>query len=125
MNFTKRRTQVEPKELALKICKILSDKKAKDITMIDVNRMTIIADYFVIVSASSNTAVKALAQELEYQMSEKYNRNPTRSEGMQEGRWVAMDFSEVIVHIFYEETRKFYQLERLWTDGENVTVFQD
>ena len=116
---------MESKDLALKICEILSSKKAKDITMINVNHMTIIADYFVIASASSNTAVKALGQELEYQMGEKYNRKPSRSEGMQEGRWVAMDFGEIIVHIFYEETRKFYQLERLWTDGENVTVYQD
>lgn len=116
---------MESKELALKICGILSSKKAKDITMINVHHMTIIADYFIIASGSSNTAVKALAQELEYQMGEKYSRNPLRTEGTQEGRWVAMDFGEVIVHIFYEETRKFYQLERLWTDGQNVTVYQD
>ncbi|HEY8389650.1 MAG TPA: ribosome silencing factor [Clostridia bacterium] len=116
---------MESKELALNICGILSSKKAKDITMIDVNHMTIIADYFVLASATSTTAVKALAQELEFQMGEKYNRNPLRMEGIQEGRWIAIDFGEVIVHIFYEETRKFYQLERLWTDGENVTVYQD
>jgi ribosome-associated protein len=116
---------LESKDLALEICRILSSKKANDITMINVNHLTIIADYFVIASATSNTAVKALAQELEKQLEEKHARSPLRSEGLQEGRWVAMDYGEVIVHIFYEDTRKFYQLERLWTDGENVTIFQE
>jgi len=116
---------LESKDLALEICRILNSKKAKDITMINVNYLTIIADYFVIASASSNTAVKALAQELEKKLEEKHNRSPLRSEGLPEGRWVAMDYGEVIAHIFYEDTRKFYQLERLWTDGENVTIFQE
>ncbi|HEY8418864.1 MAG TPA: ribosome silencing factor [Clostridia bacterium] len=116
---------MESKDLALEICRILSSKKAKDITIINVRHLTIIADYFIIASATSTTAVRALAHELEEKLYEKHNRSPLRSEGIREGRWVAMDYGEVIVHIFYEETRKFYQLERLWTDGENVTVYED
>ncbi|HEY8443688.1 MAG TPA: ribosome silencing factor [Clostridia bacterium] len=116
---------MESKDLAKEICRILSSKKAKDITIIDVHNLTIIADYFVIASATSTTAVRALAHELENKLLELHNRAPLRSEGVREGRWVAMDYGEVIVHIFYEETRKFYQLERLWTDGENATVYED
>jgi len=116
---------LKSKDLALEICRILSSKKAKDITIINVNHLTVIADYFVIASATSNTAVKALAQELDKKLKENHDRAPLRKEGIQEGRWVAMDYGEVIVHIFYEETRKFYQLERLWTDGENITIYED
>jgi ribosome-associated protein len=116
---------LESKDLATEICRILSSKKAKDITVINVHHLTIIADYFVIASATSTTAVRALAHELEDKLIENQNRAPLRREGIQEGRWAAMDYGEVIVHIFYEETRKFYQLERLWTDGENVTLYQD
>lgn len=115
---------MESKELSEKICNILSSKKARDIIVINVKEMTVIADYFVIASASSNTAVKALAEEVDDKLSE-IDRPPLRMEGMSEGRWVAMDYGDVIVHIFYEETRKFYQLERLWTDGANVTVYED
>ncbi|HEY8423273.1 MAG TPA: ribosome silencing factor [Clostridia bacterium] len=116
---------MEPKELALEICRILSSKKAKDITIINVNHLTVIADYFIIASGTSTTAVKSLAQELEKNLLENHNRAPLRMEGVREGRWVAMDYGDVIAHIFYEDTRKFYQLERLWTDGENVELYQD
>lgn len=116
--------QIQTKDLAYKICKILSDKKAFDITIIDVSNMTIIADYFVLASARSTTAVKMLAGELEEKM-EQAGYNCLRKEGLREGRWVAVDYGEIIVHIFHEETRNFYQLERLWTDGANAIVYND
>ena len=107
-------------ELAAKICELLDEKKALNIVKIDLKDLTIIADYFVIASARSTTAVKALANYLDEKLS-LLSHPPRRMEGMGEGRWVACDYGTVIVHIFFEETRAFYQLERLWTDGRNVT----
>lgn len=104
------------------ICKLLDEKKAKDITIVNIEGMTIIADKFVICSARSNTQVKALVDIVDEGMS-KEGYEPLRIEGKQEGRWAVLDYGDVIVHIFYEETRKLYSLEQLWSDGANVTYY--
>lgn len=106
------------------ICTVLDDKKASDITVIDVSEMTIVAEYFVIASAGSNTAVKALCGAIEEKM-ENFEVKVIRTEGMKEGRWVAMDYGSVIVHVFHYETRQFYQLERLWIDGANSLKYPE
>jgi nicotinate-nucleotide adenylyltransferase len=111
--------QMRATKMADDICSLLYDKKAKNILSIKVSEMTVIADYFVIASASSTTHVKALAEHLSEQM-QNQGYPLLRHEGRREGRWVALDFNEVVVHIFYEETRQFYSLERLWTNGQNV-----
>ena len=104
------------------ICKLLDDKKAKDIVMVNLENLTVIADYFIICSARSNTQVKALSDIVEEGMS-KAGMEPLRAEGKQEGRWAVLDYGDVIVHIFYEETRKLYSLETLWSNGANVTHY--
>lgn len=104
------------------ICKLLDEKKAKDITIVNIEGLTIIADKFVICSARSNTQVKALVDIVDEGMS-KEGYEPLRVEGKQEGRWAVLDYGDVIVHIFYEETRKLYSLEQLWSDGTNVTHY--
>lgn len=104
------------------ICKLLDEKKARDITIVDIEHLTIIADKFVICSARSNTQVKALVDIVDEGMS-KEGFEPLRVEGKQEGRWAIMDYGDVIVHIFYEETRRLYSLEQLWSDGTNVTHY--
>lgn len=104
------------------ICKLLDEKKAKDITIVNIEGLTIIADKFVICSARSNTQVKALVDIVDEGMS-KEGHEPLRVEGKQEGRWAVLDYGDVIVHIFYEETRKLYSLEQLWSDGTNVTHY--
>ncbi len=104
------------------ICKLLDEKKARDITIVDIEHLTIIADKFVICSARSNTQVKALVDIVDEGMS-KEGFEPLRVEGKQEGRWAIMDYGDVIVHIFYEETRKLYSLEQLWSDGSNITHY--
>lgn len=105
------------------IVKILDQKKAEDIQVIKVNDLTIIADYFVIASTTNSTHVKALVDEVEYQLKEK-GIEPRQLEGYQYANWIVMDYGDVIVHVFHEETRKFYTLERLWSDGESVDVQQ-
>lgn len=104
------------------ICQLLDDKKAMDITLVELTDLTVIADYFVICSARSNTQVKALSDIVEEGMS-KVGVEPLRVEGKQEGRWAVLDYGDVIVHIFYEETRRLYSLENLWSNGANVTHY--
>ncbi len=107
------------KELALAVCRILSDKKATDILKIDVADKTILADYYVIATGRSLTHVRSLAENLEEEL-DKLGSSPLRREGVREGRWAALDYGDVIVHIFNDESRLFYHLERLWDNGENT-----
>ncbi len=114
---------MQPQELANKIAKILSDKSASDINIIEVSDMTVITDYFIIASGRATTQVKALAEHVDDTLS-KEGLEPRRREGISEGKWVAMDYGDVIVHIFLKETREFYHLDRLWVNGDNVTVIE-
>ena len=99
------------------ICKFLSEKKANDIVKIYVADKTIIADYFVIASARSSTQVKALSEYVE-EFVEKNGGEVRRTEGIADGRWAVIDAGDIIVHIFNDEQRLFYHLERIWGDGE-------
>ena len=111
-------TQQEKLEL---IIKTLDSKKGEDIQAIRIADLTILADYFVIVNGNSNTHARTLADEVEYQMSEE-GIEPSGKEGHNGSNWIVLDYSDVIVHVFYKETREFYQLERLWADGEHLDV---
>ena len=110
---------MESFEKAKIVCDTLSAKKAYDIVRLDVSGKTVLADYFVIASAKSTTQVRALA---EYCMEavEKAGGEVRRKEGLTDCRWVVVDFGDVILHVFNDETRLFYHLERLWGDGENA-----
>lgn len=104
--------------LADGICQFLSQKKAQDIVKINVSDKTIIADYFIIASGRSTTQVHSLCDNIEDFCAKEYALDVRRREGVQEGRWAVLDFGEVIVHIFDDEQRLFYHLERLWGEGE-------
>lgn len=105
-------------ELIEKIASVLYEKKAQDIVALDVSGMTVITDGMVIASGRSALQVKTLADEVEDRLSEG-GISPLRKEGQQEGRWVVLDYGSVLVHIFHTQEREFYQLERLWENGEN------
>lgn len=107
------------------ICEILSGKKAHDIVYIDVEGKSSLCDYFVICSGRSTTQVKSLAENLEEKLSKEYGLEPRRREGVREGRWAVLDYADVIVHIFNDDMRDFYHLERLWEDGKNLTRYED
>ena len=109
------------KELAGKIVKILDNKKALDIRVIGISDLTIIADYFVLATGTSNTQVKALADEVEYQLKQQ-DIMPSRIEGYNSSSWILVDYGNVVVHIFQKDTRDFYSLERLWADGEQIDI---
>ena len=110
---------MEVLELPQEIGNYLSSKKAEDILLIDVREKTALCDYFVIASGRNTTQVRALCENLEEHLS-KQGIEPRRTEGVRDGRWGVLDYGDVIVHIFNDESRLFYHLERLWTEGENV-----
>ena len=107
------------------ICKILSEKKGRNIVYIDVEDKTSLCDYFVICSGTSTTQVKSLAENLEEKLDKEHALTPRRREGVREGRWAVLDYQDVSVHVFNDEMRDFYCLERLWEDGKNLTKFED
>ncbi|MBQ8194425.1 MAG: ribosome silencing factor [Oscillospiraceae bacterium] len=111
-------TDREEYEVAVKA---LDSKKAKDIKVLKVDDLTILANYFVIASATSTTQVKALADEVEYQLGER-GVKPKSIEGYQSKTWICLDYIDVIVHVFLESERDFYQLEHLWADGTPVDI---
>lgn len=111
-----------PAGLSDAIAEILSLHKGKDITVVDLSGKTIIADYFVIATATSTTAVKALADNVEDELS-KAGLEPAHRDV--DGKWVALDYGSVIVHVFYHEMRDFYNIERLWADGNNIKKILD
>ena len=107
-------------ELTKKIVKALDDKLARDIEVIKTEEVTIVADYFVIATANSNTHVRALADEIEYQL-EQEDIRPDHVEGRATG-WVLMQYGGVVVHIFLEDSRQYYNLERLWQDARTIDI---
>lgn len=110
-----------PKEMALAIAKTLDGKKALDLKVLETAALTTLADYFVICTATSTTQIKALSDACEKAMKEA-GEPPHHIEGHRGGTWVLLDFSAVVVHIFNDEAREFYDLERLWKDAGELDL---
>jgi len=112
---------IDPKKLAKAVKKAATDKKADDIRVLDVGRITTLADYFIFMSAANTRQVKALVDEIDYVLSAKkvYARSV---EGLPEARWVLMDYGDVVVHVFEVETREFYDLDGLWGDAPEAKL---
>jgi ribosome-associated protein len=115
----------DSKKLALTACKALSEKRGRDIVMLYVRERTALCDYFVIASAGSASQIKAMGERVEELVERELGLEPTRAEGVRDGRWGVIDYGDVIVHIFNDDTRLFYHLERLWSDGENMEKYVD
>ena len=99
--------------------------KARDIKLLHVSDKTVMTDYFVICSGTSNTQIRALSGEVEYKLG-KRGIAPLHIEGYDGGTWIAMDYAHVMVHIFSREQREFYKLEKLWGDACEVPLnFED
>ena len=98
------------------------DKKAVDLDVLSVGELTSIADYFVICSASNERQASAIADAVVAKLKEELNVRPLLIEGTTPGRWILLDFGDFIIHIFTEDVRRFYGLERLWGDAPNVTA---
>ena len=110
-------TELEAKSLAYKIANLALDKKAKQIIVMDLNGMTGIADYFVLMSGDSDTQIKAIADHIIKELKGLDIRVYHR-EGYDSLRWVLLDYVDVVVHVFKPDTREFYGLERLWGDAK-------
>lgn len=113
-----------PREIAICAAKALDSKKGQEIKILETGHLTTLADYFVICTATSTTQVKALADVCEKNLKDA-GEPPHHVEGHRGGSWILLDFSSVVVHIFMDETRKFYDLERLWSDAAEVDLSEE
>lgn len=100
---------------------LLKDKKARDIRLMDIHEISTIADYFIIATGTSTTQIQAMSDELEEKMG-LAGYKIHHKEGFRNGRWILLDYGNIVVHIFHDEERKFYNLERLWTDAKTTVV---
>ncbi len=100
------------------ILKAIQEKKGEHIVSLDLRKIPeAVADFFIICEASSTTQVRAIADNIEYQVKENCEESPYRHEGMTASQWVLVDYVNIVVHIFHPETRKFYKLEEMWSDA--------
>ena len=109
------------KELTKLAVAALEDRKAEDVTVIDISEISPIADYFIIASGTNRNQVQAMADNVEEVLA-KEGAEPKQIEGYQSGNWILLDYQDVIVHIFDQENRLFYDLERIWRDGKNISL---
>ncbi len=108
---------MSPYKTAQYLAELGQQKKAQQILIMDISKLSSFADYFVIMSGQSNIQVKAIAEHIENEM-RKQDIKPYHKEGYEYQRWIILDYIDVVVHIFKEETRQFYAIERLWADAE-------
>lgn len=112
--------QKDSKQMAKLAIAALEEKKANDIRIIDISDVSVLADYFIIASGSNRNQVQAMADEVEEELY-KAGYTENQVEGYQTANWILMDYRDIIVHIFDEENRLFYDLERIWRDGSEVS----
>ena len=107
-------------EIAKTAVKAIDSKRGTDIEVIKVGDITVLTDYFVIATASSTTQLRAIADEIEFKLSEQ-GVEPHHIEG-RTSEWICLDYTGVVIHVLYNKQRDFYQLERLWEDGEKIDI---
>ena len=110
-----------PKEIALKVAKALDEKKGMDMKLLKIDRVSSLADYFLICTGTSNTHVRTLCDFAEYTL-EQLGEPMLGREGHNGSGWELLDYGTLVVHVFTEEARRFYDLERLWADAEVVDL---
>jgi ribosome-associated protein len=108
-----------PRQLALLAAEVCDDKKAKEILVLDVRKITSISDYFIVCSTSNERQARAIAEEMRMRLKEMGKRE-MGVEGMDDARWVLQDFGDIVLHIFHESQREFYDIEGLWADAKQV-----
>ena len=109
-----------PRDLAILAARAVDDKKASDTLIIEVGPILAVTEYFVITSASNRRLVRSLTDEVEAKIRETTGRSPLRTEGAREQQWVLIDYGDIVVHVFSDETRSFYEIERLYRDATFV-----
>ena len=109
------------KEMTKIALRALDDKKAMDVKVIDIHEVSVLADYFVIASGSNQNQVQAMVDNVE-EMLTKAGYEPKQIEGTRNSSWILMDYGDLIIHVFDEENRLFYDLERIWRDGKTLDM---
>lgn len=109
------------KKLAKLACDALDDKKALEIKVINIENVSTLADYFIIASGTNHNQVQAMADNVDETLG-RAGYEPKQIEGYQNANWILMDYRDIVIHIFDEENRLFYDLERIWRDGTVVEV---
>ena len=110
-----------PKEIAIAVTKALDEKKGMDIKLLKIDKVSSLADYFLICTGTSNTHVKTLCDYAEYTL-EQLGETMLGREGHRGNSWELLDYGTIVIHVFTEEAREFYALERLWADAEQVNL---
>ena len=115
------KTMLTPKEIAFAVTKALDEKKGMDIKLLKIDQVSTLADYFLICTGTSNTHVRTLCDYAEYTL-EQLGEPMLGREGHRGNSWELLDYGTIVVHVFTEEAREFYSLERLWADAETVDI---
>ena len=110
------------KETVKLIIDALEDKKAENIQIIDISEVSSVADYFIITNGTNKSQVQALADNVGEKLDRKAGVHPKQIEGYQTANWILMDYGDVVIHVFDEENRLFYDLERIWRDGKLISA---
>lgn len=118
----KKAIELKSKDFALIAAQAAADKKATDIVAVELAQLLVVTDYFVICTGSNDRQVKAIADEIEDQLRIQTGLKPIGREGMTEGKWVLLDFVDIVVHVFQPEDREFYRLEKLWGDAPRLAL---
>ena len=113
---------LSPKEIAYSVTKALDEKKGMNIKLLKIDKVSSLADYFLICTGTSNTHVKTLCDYAEYTMVDVLGEPMLGREGHRGNSWELLDYGTIVVHVFTEEAREFYSLERLWADAETVDI---
>ena len=111
----------ESKKMALLAVEALEDKKAEDITIIEISEVSVLADYFIIADGNNKNQVQAMVDNVQEELF-KAGYEMKQMEGYREGNWILLDFGDIIIHIFDNENRLFYDLERIWSDGRKIDL---
>ncbi|HZT96048.1 MAG TPA: ribosome silencing factor [Chloroflexota bacterium] len=114
---------LDPSALAHRIVDVASDRKAIDVHLLDIRRLTTFADYFVVMSGTSTIHIRALANNIEESL-DGDGVHPLHIEGSADDGWILLDYAQVVVHIFSAQQREFYALERLWGEGTTIVRIQ-
>jgi ribosome-associated protein len=114
----------DSKEKSIFCAQAALEKKAFDVTILELKKASSLTDYFLICSGRSDRQVQAIAQSIEEKMGEQGIR-PLGEEGMREGRWVLMDYDDVVIHIFYDQVRRYYDLEGLWIEAPRINPSEE
>ncbi len=110
------------KEMAKIAYDALAEKKANDIKIIDISGVSVLADYFIIASGSNRNQVQAMVDSVQEDLYKKAGLEAKQIEGYQTANWILLDYADIIVHVFDEENRLFYDLERIWRDGKDISL---